>query len=97
MEDKIEIPPGADMKTVFIAWLLKQGYQTILTLAFAAFFAFKTQQLEIRLDNCQNAKVDEMAASANAVINAVEVLIGRIDQLQMQATVPYRKPKMLKQ
>ena len=80
------------MKTIALTWLLrfleKQGAGMIVTLLFAAFFAWKTNRLEDLLDACQNARenaqIQQVVSSSESVIRAIETLIGR---LEPQSTV----------
>lgn len=86
------------MKTIALTWLLnflqKQGATMIVTLAFAVFFAWKTNRLEDRLDACQNARenaqIQQVVNSSESVIRAIETLIGR---LEPQTTVKTRLKK----
>lgn len=84
MEEKIEIPVTADVKAIFATWFFRQGPQFIVTALFCAYFAWKTHQLETRLDSCQNGKVEQVISSSNAVINAVETLIGKMQEQERE-------------
>ena len=79
-----------DVKTIALTWLLnffeKQGAGMLVTLGFASFFAWKTNRLEDRLDACQNAReearivqVEQVVQSSDAVIRAIETLIGKME------------------
>lgn len=75
------------MKTIALTWLLnfleKQGVGLLVTLGFAAFFAYRTNHLETRLDACQSAREDtriqQVVNSSESVIRAIETLIGRLE------------------
>lgn len=75
------------MKTIALTWLLnflqKQGAAMIVTLGFAVFFAWRTNRLEDRLDACQSAKehaqIQQVVGSSEAVIRAIETLIGKLE------------------
>lgn len=82
--EEIQIPPGADMKTVFMQWFFKQGGQFIVTALFCTYFAWKTHHLESRLDACQAENVEKVVASSQSVINAVETLIGKMQEQERQ-------------
>ena len=81
-------PPGVtDMKTIALTWLLnflqKQGAAMLVTLGFTVFFAFRMNRLEERLDDCQSsredARIERVVSSNQAVINALETLIGKLE------------------
>lgn len=84
MEEKEFTPPaGADMKMTALVWLLRQGSGTIFSVLFGLYFVYRSNQLEERLDACQNAetsaRVEEIVASNQAVINAIETLVGKLE------------------
>lgn len=84
MEEKIVINPGTDVKTAFLTWFFNQGPQFIVTALFCGYFAWKTHQLEMRLDACQNANVQQVVASSQSIISAVETLIGKMQDQERQ-------------
>lgn len=77
-----------DAKTIALTWLLrfaeKQGIAVLLAIAISLFFGWKMHRLEQRLDDCQSAREDQrierVVESSEAVIRAIETLIGRLDQ-----------------
>jgi len=84
VEEKEFTPPaGADMKTTALVWLLRQGSGTVFSVLFGMYFVYKSHQLEQRLDACQNAetsaRIEEVVASNQAVINAIETLVGKLE------------------
>lgn len=72
------------MKTIIATWIIKQGFPTALTFVFGLYFAWKTHQLEARLDACKDAKIEQVVTSSQSVINAVETLIGKMQEQERQ-------------
>lgn len=77
-----------DAKTIALTWLLrfaeKQGIAILMAVGISLFFGWKMHRLEERLDACQSAKedtrIERVVQSSEAVIRAIETLIGRLDQ-----------------
>ena len=76
-----------DTKTIALTWLLnflqKQGVAVLVTLGFTVFFAIRMNRLEDRLDDCQSsredARIERVVTSNQAVISALETLIGKLE------------------